>query len=60
MRVWSRLGWYYAIVLKAQGKVHTLMKKLLFVALFALSMFATGTNKHDNPLPSCDPCPWVR
>jgi hypothetical protein len=36
------------------------MKKLLIVALFALSMFAARTNKGDNPLPQCDPCPWVR
>jgi hypothetical protein len=36
------------------------MKKLLLVALFAMSMFATRANKADNPLPGCDPCPWVR
>ena len=36
------------------------MKKLALLALIALSMFATRTNKSDNPLPGCDPCPWVR
>jgi hypothetical protein len=36
------------------------MKKLLIVALFAMSMFAARTNKADSPLPMCDPCPWVR
>lgn len=36
------------------------MKTLLLVAIFALSIFAAPTNKADNPLPGCDPCPWVR
>jgi len=36
------------------------MKKLLLVALFAMSMFATRVNKSDAPFPMCDPCPWVR
>jgi hypothetical protein len=36
------------------------MKKLIFVAAMALSMFAARTNKADNPLPTCDPCPFVR
>jgi hypothetical protein len=36
------------------------MKKLALLAIFALSMFAARTNKSDNPLPACDPCPWVR
>jgi hypothetical protein len=36
------------------------MKKLTLLALIALSMFANKANKADNPLPMCDPCPWVR
>jgi hypothetical protein len=36
------------------------MKKLALLAFIALSMFATKANKADNPLPMCDPCPWVR
>jgi len=37
------------------------MKKLTILAFIALSLFATATtNKAENPLPMCDPCPWVR
>jgi hypothetical protein len=37
------------------------MKKLTLLAFIALSLFAAkSTNKHDTPLPTCDPCPWVR
>ena len=37
------------------------MKKIMILAFLALSLFATGTkNKTGNPIPTCDPCPWVR
>jgi hypothetical protein len=37
------------------------MKKIMILAFLALSLFAKGTtNKNGNPLPTCDPCPWVR
>lgn len=36
------------------------MKKLALLAVIAMSLFATKTNKADNPWPLCDPCPWVR
>lgn len=38
------------------------MKKVVLFALLAISMLATArtTNKPINPLPTCDPCPFVR
>lgn len=36
------------------------MKKLVILAIFALSLFASGTRQYDNPLPACNPCDWVR
>ena len=36
------------------------MKKLVVLAFFALSLFAGVSNKSDIPLPLCDPCPFVR
>jgi len=37
------------------------MKKLTVLAFIALSLFAaTATNKAENPIPTCQPCPWVR
>jgi hypothetical protein len=36
------------------------MKKFIALAFFALSLLAAQTNKVDNPIPQCDPCPWVR
>ena len=37
------------------------MKKLIALTFFALSLLATAqTSKTDTPLPTCDPCPWVR
>jgi len=39
------------------------MKKLTVLALLALSLFAARPvppNKSDNPLPTCNPCEWVR
>ena len=37
------------------------MKKLVIVALAAFSFLATAkTVKNDVPIPTCDPCPWVR
>lgn len=37
------------------------MKKLTILAFMALSLFAAGTtNKIENPIPMCQPCPWVR
>lgn len=35
------------------------MKKLVLLALFALS-FLASTSRAIGPLPTCDPCPWVR
>lgn len=35
------------------------MKKLVVLAIFALSLFAAGSTK-DNPIPTCNPCDWVR
>ena len=36
------------------------MKKLVVLALIAFSFLAARPVKHDNPLPTCDPCPFVR
>ena len=36
------------------------MKKLFIIAVFTLSMFAARTHKSEGPLPTCDPCPFVR
>jgi len=36
------------------------MKKFMLLALLALSFLAARPIKHDNPTPTCDPCPWVR
>ena len=37
------------------------MKKLTVLAFIAFSLFAAGvTNKAENPIPTCDPCPFVR
>lgn len=36
------------------------MKKLALLALMAITMLAARPVKHDNPLPQCEPCPWVR
>lgn len=36
------------------------MKKLTILAFLALSLLAARTNKSENPIPMCDPCPWVR
>ena len=35
-------------------------KALMFVAV-AVSLFASvNSSKAINPMPTCDPCPWVR
>ena len=36
------------------------MKKIVLLAMLALSLFATKANKSDNPFPGCEPCPFVR
>ena len=36
------------------------MKKLVLLALIAISFLAARPPKHDAPFPQCDPCPWVR
>jgi hypothetical protein len=36
------------------------MKKLVILAALALSLFAGVSSQEDNPLPECQPCPWVR
>jgi hypothetical protein len=37
------------------------MTKLTILAFIALSLFAARTaNQVGNPIPTCDPCPWVR
>jgi len=36
------------------------MKKVILLAMLAMSLFATKANKSDNPYPACNPCPWVR
>lgn len=36
------------------------MKKIIMLALIALSYLAAQPVKHDVPLPQCDPCPWVK
>ena len=36
------------------------MKKFVFMTLLALSLLAARPLKHQNPLPTCDPCPLVR
>jgi hypothetical protein len=38
-----------------------MMKKALFVLALALQFVAaSGYVQAHDPLPSCDPCPWVR
>jgi len=35
------------------------VKKIILLALFAMSVFAAKTvNKADMPLPICEPCEW--
>jgi hypothetical protein len=36
------------------------MKKLVLLALIAFSFLAARPVRVDNPIPQCDPCPWVR
>ena len=37
------------------------MKKFLVLAMMAFAFLATGaTNRAENPMPQCDPCPFVR
>ena len=36
------------------------MKKLVLLALIAISFLAARPVKVDNPLPQCNPCPFVR
>ena len=36
------------------------MKKLILLALIAVTFVAARPVKSDNPAPQCDPCPWVR
>ncbi len=36
------------------------MKKFMLLALLALSYLAAQPLKHNNPIPECDPCPFVR
>jgi hypothetical protein len=38
------------------------MKKAALLVVFVLSFIASArtANKVDNPLPKCDPCPFVR
>jgi len=38
------------------------MKKAALLAVFVLSFIAAArtTNKADNPLPTCSPCPYVK
>jgi hypothetical protein len=35
------------------------MKKLIAMSILAFSLFAAGHQRID-PVPMCDPCPWVR
>jgi hypothetical protein len=43
------------------GKGQNIMKKLAIFAFIALSLFAAKpANKTGNPIPTCEPCPWVR
>ncbi len=36
------------------------MKKLMLLTLLALSYLAAQPMKHNNPVPTCNPCPFVR
>jgi len=38
------------------------MKKAALLVIFVLSFIASAhtTNKGENPIPGCNPCPWVR
>lgn len=36
------------------------MKKLMFTALIALSLFVARPTQKENPAPTCNPCDWVR
>jgi hypothetical protein len=36
------------------------MKKFIILTLFAFSFLAAHTNSVIMPIPSCNPCDWVR
>jgi hypothetical protein len=37
------------------------MRKFALLALLAFAFLATArTTRIENPIPGCDPCPWVR
>ncbi len=36
------------------------MKKFMLFTLLALSYLAAQPVKHNNPTPTCNPCPFVR
>jgi hypothetical protein len=36
------------------------MKRLLLLAMLALSFLGAASTNIVAPLPECDPCPWVR
>ncbi len=36
------------------------MKKLMLLTLIALTYLIAQPVKHDNPVPTCNPCPFVR
>lgn len=37
-----------------------MLKKVLLTALFALQFFAATQSRAADPLPECNPCPYVR
>lgn len=36
------------------------MKKLVYTALIALTLFVARPSQKNAPGPDCNPCPWVR
>ena len=55
-----QIPWYRYYHPSREGK-QNIMKKLTLLAFIALSLFAARTtNQIFNPIPTCEPCPWVR
>jgi hypothetical protein len=60
MTVRVQIPWYRYYHPSREGK-QNIMKKLTIIAFIALSLFAARpTTQAENPIPTCDPCPWVR
>jgi hypothetical protein len=61
MTVRVQIPWYQHYYQLTQEGKQNIMKKLTILTFIALSLFAARpTNKIGNPIPECNPCPWVR